>query len=120
MDVNKTESYYRALEDGSLCSCEFCRNYRKEVRGAYPELSDYLTGLGIDIGKPLETLPLEPHEGTIEYISAQYVVVGNAADFKGEDAYGVHIDIAGSHPMTGIGEEHYVIEISPVKLKWTV
>lgn len=120
MDIVNTKNYYRALDDASLCSCEYCRNYRKEVQGAYPELSDYLAGLGVDVRKPFETMPLEPHEGTIEYISAQYVVMGNAADFKGGDACGVHIGIADSHPMTGIGEEHYVIEISPMKLKWAV
>ena len=46
--------------------------------------------------------------------------MGNAADFKSEDVYGVHIGIADSHPMTDIGEGHYVIEISPIRLKWTV
>ena len=89
-------------------------NYYRE------KLSDHLAGMGVDIEKPFETMPLEPYEGNIEYIAAQYIVIGNAADFKSEDVYGVHIGIADSHPMTDIVEEHYVIEISPIRLKWVV
>jgi len=54
------------------------------------------------------------------FIAVQYIVMGNAADFKSEDVNGVHIGIADSHPMTDIDEEHYVIEISPIRLKWAV
>ena len=115
-----SENYYREINKDSLCSCDYCRNYYKEVKAAYPELSDHLAGMGVDIEKPFETMPLEPYEGNIEYIAAQYIVIGNAADFKSEDVYGVHIGIADSHPMTDIVEEHYVIEISPIRLKWVV
>ena len=120
MNKFKTENYYREINKDSLCSCDYCRNYYKEVKAAYPELSDHLAGMGVDIEKPFETRPLEPYEGNIEYIAAQYIVIGNAADFKSEDVYGVHIGIADSHPMTDIVEEHYVIEISPIRLKWAV
>ena len=120
MNKFKTKNYYRELNKDSLCSCDYCRNYYKEVKAAYPELSDHLAGMGVDIEKPFETRPLEPYEGNIEYIAAQYIVIGNAADFKSEDVYGVHIGIADSHPMTDIVEEHYVIEISPIRLKWAV
>ena len=74
----------------------------------------------MDIEKPFETMPLEPYEGAIEYIAVQYIVMGNVADFKNEDICSVHISIADSHPMTDIDEEHFVIEISPIKLKCTV
>ena len=36
MDIIKTENYYRTLNDDSLCSCDYCRNYYKEVKKAYP------------------------------------------------------------------------------------
>ena len=120
MDIIKTENYYRSLNNDSLCSCDYCRNYYKEVKAAYPELSNHMAGMGVDIEKPFETMLLEPYEGTIEYIAVQYNVIGNAADFKSENVYGVHIGIADSHPMTDIDEEHYVIEISPIKLTWDV
>lgn len=32
----------------------------------------------------------------------------------------VHICIADSHPTTDIYEAHYVIELYPIRLKWTV
>ena len=62
MNKFKTENYYRELNKDSLCSCDYCRNYYKEVKAAYPELSDHLAGMGVDIEKPFETMPLEPYE----------------------------------------------------------
>ena len=109
MDKIKTENYYRALNNENLCFCNYCRNYYKGVKETYPELSDYLARMGIDIEKPLETMPLEPYEA-----------MGNATNFKNENIEGVHICIADSHPTTDIDEEHYVIEIYPLRLKWTV
>jgi hypothetical protein len=49
MDIIKTENYYRTLSSDSLCSCDYCRNYYKQVKTAYPELSDHLAGIGVDI-----------------------------------------------------------------------
>ena len=120
MDIIKTENYYKTLSKDSICSCDYCRNYYKEVKAVYPELSDYLAAMGVDIEKPFEAMSLEPYEGTIEYIAVQYIVMGDAAEFKSEDVHGVHIGIADSHPMTDIDEEHYVVEISPIRLKWAV
>ena len=77
MNKFKTENYYRELNKDSLCSCDYCRNYYKEVKAAYSELSDHLAGMGVDIEKPFETIPLEPYEGNIEYIAVQYIVIGN-------------------------------------------
>lgn len=76
MNKFKTENYYREINKDSLCSCDYCRNYYKEVKAAYRELSDHLAGMGVDIEKPFETMPLEPYEGNIEYIAAQYIVMG--------------------------------------------
>ena len=120
MDVIKTRNYYKTINNDSLCSCDYCKNYRKEIQKTYPALSDFLSDIGIDIEKPFETMPLEPDKGIIEYIAVQYIVMGNATDFKNVDVYGVHICIADSHPSTDIDVEHYVIEISPIRLKWTV
>lgn len=75
MDIIKTENYYRALNSDSLCSCNYCRNYYKEIKATYPVLSDYLAGMGGDVEKPFEAMPLEPYEGTIEYSGVQYIVI---------------------------------------------
>ena len=116
----KTKNYYKALNNDNLCSCDLCRNYYQEIKRTYPELSDHLAEMGIDIEKPFETIPLDPIDGTIEYLSAQYIVMGNASDFKSTDVSGVHIGIADSHPATDMDAEHFVIEIWPIKLKWTI
>ena len=119
VDIMKTEEYYKTLDEDWLCSCDYCRNYYREIRKAYPVLSDYLAGMGVDIEKPFEAMPLEPYGGSVEYSGVQYIVLGDGSDFKCTDVSGVHIGVADSHPMTDIEEEHFVIEISPITLKWT-
>ena len=117
MNKFKTENYYRELNKDSLCSCDYCRNYYKEVKAAYSELSDHLAGMGVDIEKPFETIPLEPYEGNIEYIAVQYIVIGNAADFKSENVYGVHIGIADALHLELVGGgRREVLEVDGVVL----
>ncbi len=42
-------------------------------------------------------MPLEPFEGSIEYIAVQYIAMGNANfTFKNENIEGVHICIVDS------------------------
>ena len=75
MDVRKTKHYYDVSAGDNVCTCDYCRNYVNEIRHAYPELSEYLKTMGIDIEKPFETMPIEPDEsGHITYIGSQYVV----------------------------------------------
>ena len=120
MDIRKTKEYYETLDEEELCSCAYCRNYYQEIRNSYPVLENYLKGIGIAIEKPFETMPLEPYNGMIEYIAVQYIVMGDSSDFKENDIAGVHISIAQSHPMTDIKEKHFVIELSEIRLKWTM
>ena len=70
--------------------------------------------------RPVTTMPLEPYEGWIEYMAVQYVVMGDPSDFAETEIAGVHIGIADSHPMTDLSEPHFVIELYPVTLKWTM
>ena len=118
MNIIKTSEYYRQLTDDDICDCAFCQNYVKEIRSAYAELAAYLDGLGVDIEKPFEAMPVEAENGIMFYCGVQYVVMGTADDFI-ETAIGdVRVFIAESHPMTDIGEDHFVIEIAPVYLNW--
>ena len=121
VDVFRTREYYCQLNADDLCQCAYCRNYIKEIRAAYPQVAAYLSSLGIDAEKPFETMPLEPDaDGNIMYIGPQYVAFGSKEDF-GETYIGnVNIRIAESHPSTDIEEDHFVIEIDPITLKWTV
>ena len=120
MDIRKTENYYKTLSEDDLCGCDYCKNYYKEIKTAYPLLTEYLKGIGVDIEKPFEAMPLEPYEGSIEYMAAQYVVMGDPSDFEETEVAGVHVGIAESHPMTDLSEPHFVIELYPVTLKWTM
>lgn len=64
-------------------------------------------------------MPLNPDKtGYIEYISGQYIVYGEPDDFVKKVIGNVSVNLTDLHPDTGINEAHFVIEISPVRLKW--
>ena len=121
MNVNLTETkrYYNFMAETSMCDCSYCRSYRLQVKSAYPNVAEYLTTLGVDIEKPFDTSPLEPDEnGMLEYCCCQYIAFGTC-----EHEYRCRIDnvefrVATSYPSTGIEQEHFVIELYPVQLKF--
>lgn len=118
MTIEKTRKFYKDYDD--LCDCAYCKNYIEEVKKAYPDLDDYLDKLGIDIEKPWETLPGEVIGGMIEYLGAQYILMGNKSDFNKAKLGELAIDLAKSFPDPGLDCDHYVIEVRPIKLQWTV
>ena len=124
MDVERTERFYRELKQSDVCDCAYCRNYVKEVKKAYPAATAYLQTLGVDIAKPLETMPLELDEnGRMPYIGPQYLVFGEKDGFAAatvKDVNDVEVRLAQSHPGDDIREPHFVIEIFPIFLPWTV
>ena len=121
MDIEKNKSYYTQIRSEDLCDCAYCKNYIHEVKAAYPKVTDYLLSLGIDIEKPFETMPLEPDEkGYIEYIGVQYIVYGSPEGFNKTIIKSVRVDVTDSHPSTQIKEDHFVIEISPIRLRWSI
>ena len=119
VDIAKTKAYYKSIIETSMCDCAYCRNYRLQVKSAFPKVAEYLYSLGIDIEKPFETSPLEPDEnGMLEYCCCQYIAFGT---FNSEYHYridNVEFRIAISYPSTGIEQEHFVIELYPVHLKF--
>lgn len=116
--VEKTKKYYAQLNQKDICQCDYCQNYVHQIKASYPGVAEYLTTLGVDVEKPFETMPLEPENGFLEYISAQYIVMGKMNEFPKTVINDVSIDIAKLHPSTDIEEEHFVIEIFPLRLKW--
>lgn len=119
VNVSKTKEYYHSLTEALLCDCDYCRNYRLKVRSAFPKIAMYLDTFGIDIEKPFETSALEPDEnGMLEYCCCQYIALGTC-----EPDYHYRIDevefrIATSYPSTGIEQEHFVLELFPIQLKF--
>lgn len=119
MDVQRTVDYYADLTAGDLCQCATCRNYMLRIKAAYPEVAQYLQTMGVDIEKPFEAMPLPPcPDGTIEYMAVQYIVMGTDAGFEKTAVGGVNIEMAESYPFTDIAEDHFVIELAPITLKW--
>ena len=118
MNVERTKQYYDQLTDADICNCIYCRNYVKEIRSACPELTVYLGTLGIDIEKPFEAIPIGPAEGVMLYSGVQYVVMGKSDDFMETSIGNARVTITDDHPMTEIEEDHFVIEISPITVKW--
>ena len=107
MDIERTKQFYRELKQSDVCDCAYCRNYVKEVKKAYPAVTAYLQTLGVDIAKPFETMPLELDEnGRMPYIGPQYLVFGAEVGFAAA--------------TDDIQEPHFVIEIFPIFLPWTV
>lgn len=119
IDIEKTRQYYESIKSGDMCDCNYCKNYRMQIKGSYPLVADYLTSFGIDIEKPLETSPLEPDgNGMIEYCVCQYVALGEDDNDLARTIGGVDIGIATSYPATNIPSEHFVLDIYSIKLKW--
>ena len=118
-DVNATKNYYGSLPVDSLCDCSYCANYRSQVRLAYPTVAAYLDSLGIEIEKAFETSPLEPDEnGMLEYCCCQYIVFGQCDEGYHHEIDGVEIRLATSYPATGIEQQHFVLELFPIKLRY--
>ena len=68
--------------------------------------------------EPFEVIPIGPDNETMFYSGAQYVVIGAADDFMETSIGTVRIVETDSHPVTDIQEEHFVIELSPIYLRW--
>lgn len=118
-NVSKTRAFYLTLSETDLCSCDYCRSYRAQIKSAYPDVTAYLASLGVDIEKPFETSPLEPDEsGTLNYCACQYIVFGQCAPDYHHKIDHVEFRKAVSYPSTGIAEEHFVIEFFPIRLKY--
>ena len=119
VDVSATRDYYNTITDSALCNCSYCRNYRLQIKSAFPEVTAYLDSLGINIEKPFETSPLEPDEnGMLEYCGCQYIVFGSCDPEYHHRIGDVEFRIATSYPNTGIEQKHFVLELFPVQLKF--
>ena len=119
VDIAKTKAHYNSITETSLCDCAYCCNYRLQVKLAFPKVAEYLYSLGIDIEKPFETSPLEPDEkNMLEYCCCQYIAFGKCDPEYSYKVDNVEFRIATSYPHTGIEEEHFVLELFPIWLKY--
>jgi hypothetical protein len=116
-NIEKTQKYYHSIEPESLCDCNYCKNYYAQIKATYPAVTSYLASLGVDIEKPFDVSPLEPENGMLEYCACQYIVFGSCPDTYRHKIGDVEFCVTTSHPSTGIEEEHFVLDFSPIRLK---
>lgn len=120
VNIAKTREYYQSVRCEDLCSCAYCKNYYLQVKAAYPEVSNYLSSLGADIKKPLETSPLEPDEtGTLDYSACQYVIFGDRPESFRHNIGSVEFRVTTSHPRLPVQDAYFVLEFFPIRLPWT-
>lgn len=118
-DREKTRAYYHNLGPEDICRCDYCRNYCARVKEAYPEVALYLASLGVEIEKPFELLLPEPYgDGCLEYPICQYIVFGICPEDYSHQIGDVTFGRSACHPSTKIDEEHFVMELYLIKLKF--
>ena len=118
VNAEKTRAYYAALREEDLCDCAYCRNFRREMAGAYPEVAAYLATLGVEAEKAFETSPLEPEDGFLPYCGCEYVVFGHCEEDYFHEIGGVTVRPTAFYPRTGLMEAHFVLSVSPICLPW--
>lgn len=93
------------------CTCAYCENYYRAVRGAYPDLQEFLSRFCVHIDGPSEMYPIEP---TL-YLSG-YRVFGRVLR-------------AGNGPMMVNGvpvtadirdREQFMLEVGEMPLPWVL
>lgn len=123
-DYDATKEYKFKYE--SQCDCAYCRNYYKTFKAKYLKTSRLLEEFGLDIGFPLEIVPLQYDElnNKMEYIS--YYPVKGTIDkdeltldieelevriFKASDSNNLC-------PNPKMEKPYLLIEISGIQLPW--
>ena len=99
--------------------CAYCRNCRLQVKSVFLKVAKHLYSFGIDIEKPFETSPLKHDDkDMLEYCCCQYIVFGTCNPEYYYKIDNVEFCIATSYPSTGIEQEHFIIELSPIHLQF--
>lgn len=118
-DIEKTRAYYQNAASERVCNCVYCRNYCARVKAAYPQVARYLASLGVDVEKPFEVFLPEPDgDGGLEYPICQYVIFGTCPEDYFHQSGGVTFRRSDCHPSTKIDEEHFVLDVYPIKLSF--
>ena len=110
MDIEKTKEYYSNLKREDTCDCDYCQNYIDEIKLAYPDVSEYLSTLGVDIERPFEVLfPLDPVNGYMDYYGVEYLIAGDSGGFEETQIGDITICKTDAHPAAVYEGEYFVI-----------
>lgn len=120
VDRDKTSEYNTTH---SLCDCDGCQNFYKQIKGLFPELEDFLDKFGVNIAKPDEMrwYDIDNH---IQY-TPYYTVTGKIekADTQKMDFGNLNVVFyqSGSpYPYipNGQAEPYFIVGVSMINLPW--
>lgn len=120
VDRDKTSEYYTTH---SLCDCDGCRNFYKQIKGLFPELEKFLAEFGVDIAGPDE-MPWYDIGDHIQY-TPYYTVTGKIEKIGTQKTGFGNLNVifyqSGS-PYTDIpneqAEPYFIIGVSKIDLPW--
>lgn len=72
VNIEQTQNYYNSH---SLCKCDHCQIFYRQIKGKFPKLQNFLAEFGIDISKPDEISSVES-DNSIDYLCVDYTVCG--------------------------------------------
>lgn len=118
-DIKKTNDFYKSTNPEELCTCDYCKNYRAKVKRAYPQVSEYLSSLGVDIEKPFHVSYLDPDKhGMIEYCVCHYIVFGICEESFHHMIGEVEFTKGRDYPDPDVKDaQHFVLEASTLVLE---
>ena len=116
MIVNK-ELNLKYYNDYVPCDCEVCQNYYLQIKDVYPDICEFLEGIGVDPLKPFELLWDEEGDYFV-YFGCQYLSFGDIQENYKNVIEGIEItQNKYFHPSTGREEEHFILDFGTIKLK---
>ena len=122
VDRDKTSEYYAAH---SICDCDGCQNFYRQIKGQFSELERFLTELGVDISRP-DNIMWYDADNCIGY-NPCYTVTGNIkafGEYEIDFGYLNAVFYQGDDPTHDIPNEqtepYFVIEIFNITLPWVI
>ena len=120
VDRDKTSRYYTTH---SICDCDGCQNFYKQIKGLFPELEEFLTEFGVYIAKPDE-MPWYDIDNHIHY-TPYYTVTGKIEKINTQKMDFGNLNVVfyqSGSPYTDIPNEqiepYFIIGVSIIDLPW--
>ena len=111
----KTDLYYKS-NNLSVCDCDYCQYFIKNIKKYYPKICNYLKKYRIDPLKPFELIYYEDKQ-QIKYFDCMYIVFGKADNDFYEKIDDIEFFInVNFHPDTKINEDHFVLSFGTICL----
>lgn len=120
VDRDKTSEYYTMH---SLCGCDGCQNFYKQIKGLFPELEKFLAEFGVNVAGPDE-MPWYDINNRIQY-TPYYTVIGKIEKIGQQKTSFENLNVVfyqSGSPYTDIPNEqvepYFIIGVSKIDLPW--